>query len=171
MGDAEADIFDDAMVLPVSQQQIDRFRTHELWREWSERCPELFDADDVRLAKSQSGHGYHFFEWAAALAIYDLTGYLSLIEGYEFASHPRKRKVLVDVIPVEARDAIQAITDQKGVQCPDLLCFHPASRDWFFCEVKGPKDRLRGEQVKAFSSLAMASGKRIKLVQFELVKW
>ena len=41
--------------------------------------------------------------------------------------------------------------------------------DWFFCEVKGPRDRLRPEQKRKFEALAAASGKPVRLLHFSWV--
>jgi hypothetical protein len=48
---------------------------------------------------------------------------------------------------------------ESHVQCPDLLVYKPDFADWFFCEVKGPKDRLREEQIRYFRGLASALAK------------
>lgn len=36
--------------------------------------------------------------------------------------------------------------------------------DWFFCEVKGPRDRLAPEQKHKFEALATVSGKPVRLL-------
>jgi hypothetical protein len=40
--------------------------------------------------------------------------------------------------------------------------------DWFFCEVKGPSDRLRDEQVRKFARLAEMTSKPVRLIEFRL---
>jgi len=40
--------------------------------------------------------------------------------------------------------------------------------DWFFCEVKGPRDRLRGKQVRKFGLLAEMTSKPVRLIEFRL---
>ena len=51
-----------------------RWKNGELHREWARRYPELFDADDLRLAQNQSEFGYHFVEWLSAILLYNATG-------------------------------------------------------------------------------------------------
>jgi hypothetical protein len=82
-----------------SASQRSRFQSGVLAREWARRYPELFDADDLRLAGSQSHMGKHFFEWLAAILLYETTGYLSLVEKYEFARHKRKQAILGQLVP------------------------------------------------------------------------
>jgi hypothetical protein len=38
--------------------------------------------------------------------------------------------------------------------------------DWFFCEVKGPSDRLRSEQIQRFQVLADLTAKPVRLLEF-----
>jgi len=54
-----------------------------------------------------------------------------------------------------------------GTQCPDLLVYSPDYSDWFFCEVKGPKDRIREPQRLFFEELFKVSGKEISIVKFK----
>lgn len=126
-------------VVQVHPRQRKRFRSGELPAEWARRYPELFDEDDLRLAANRSD--YHFYEWLGAVVIFSTTGYLGLVEKYEFRAHPRKVRIVEDMISAEALRAIRG----GGTQCPDLLVYAPDRSDWFFCEVKGVGDRLRRE--------------------------
>ncbi len=49
-----------------------------------------------------------------------------------------------------------------------LLMYAPDMSDWFFCEVKGPGDRLRSEQMSKFEALAEVSGEPVRLMH---LKW
>ena len=40
--------------------------------------------------------------------------------------------------------------------------------DWFFCEVKGARDRLRDEQIRKFGLLAGMTSKPVRLIEFRL---
>ena len=60
----------------------EEFRSGGLGRVWMTRYPALFDDEDRRLYGTQ-GDTYHFFEWLAAVLIYESTGYQSLIEKYD----------------------------------------------------------------------------------------
>lgn len=44
-------------------------------------------------------------------------------------------------------------------QCPDLLVYAPDRSDWFFVEVKGPRDRLRPKQRDYFDELTSVTGR------------
>lgn len=160
-------IYDAYTKLPVSKSQFKQFKAGNLWRQWAAQYPELFDADDVRVAQSQAARGYHFHEWLAALVVYQSVGYLSLIESYEFKVQKRKQQILHQLLPESVRAVIAEITAMGRAQCPDLLCYKPDLSDWFFCEVKGPKDTSRPTQEECFHHLVEASGKKIRLFEFE----
>lgn len=161
------DIYEPFTKLPVSKYQFEQFKAGDLWRQWAALYPQLFDADDVRVAESQAARGYHFHEWLAALVIYQSVGYLSLIESYEFKVQKRKQSILHKLLPDHVQEAVVEITSLGKAQCPDLLCFKSDLSDWFFCEVKGPKDASRPIQEECFQHLVRASGKKIKLFEFE----
>lgn len=147
--------------------QKERFKSGGLWKEWAEQYPFLFDHDDIRIMNNQATMGIHFFEWLGAILIYHSTGYLSLVEQYEFKHHERKYKILKKLA---SSDLIEIITNHKEfgrTQCPDLLVYAPDFSDWYFCEVKGPTDRLRSEQRKFFEYLYNKSGKPIRSLHFK----
>jgi len=48
--------------------------------------------------------------------------------------------------------------------------YTPNHTDWFFCEVKGPNDKLRNEQMDFFSELENIAGKPIFVIKFEEYK-
>lgn len=141
--------------------QRDRFRSGELADQWAELYPEIFDSDDLRLAKSQPS--YHFLEWLGAVVLYSTTGYLSLIEKYEFGNHSRKVALFRSMLPP---DVLHLVTS-RSVQCPDLFVYSPDHKDWFFCEIKGQTDRLGVEQEKFFEQLGLACGRPVALLRFE----
>ncbi len=159
-------MFDEFGTIKTSREQFGRFKSGELWNEWANKYPELFDSDDIRVANTQANMGYHFHEWLAALLIYESIGYLSLIESYEFKIQTRKQEILKKIVPENVLSTIQSITKEGKVQCPDLFCFSPDYSDWFFCEVKGPKDKMREIQEQKFQSLVDISGKSIQVVSF-----
>jgi hypothetical protein len=160
-------MFTDIWVFPYKEEQHDKFRTGKLWQEWARQYPDIFDTDDARLAQSQAAHGYHFFEWLAAILIFQSTGYLSLVEKYEFSNHQRKHEILKKLV---MDDVFKLITDKTSkAQNPDLLVYSPSLTDWFFCEVKGRKDRLRQVQKDYFAELENISGKQVYVIQFKLL--
>jgi hypothetical protein len=147
--------------IEYTESQRDRFRSGELVKIWAKQYPRIFDKDDIRITRKQPN--YHFFEWLAAVIIYNSTGYLSLIEKYEFQNHRRKQKILRKLMTNE--QIIQIYL--HGAQCPDLLVYSPDHKDWFFCEVKGSRDKLRKEQIRYFERLCKVTGKRIYLIEFK----
>jgi len=148
-------------VVPFYAAQQRQFRSGVLAEQWARQYPLIFDDDDLRLAKSQPQ--YHFFEWLGAVVLHTTTGYLSLVEKYEFSNHARKVTLLRQMLP---QPVLQLVT-ARGAQCPDLFVYSPDQSDWFFCEVKGPIDRVRKEQEDYFAELAMVSGKPVALLGFE----
>lgn len=132
-----------------------------LWREWAERYPHLFDEEDVRLAGTQATHGSHFHEWLGAIVLHQTTGYLSLVEKYQFSPHTRKQEMFRALAPKAVCDEVLGRSIGAGPQCPDLVMYHPDLSDWFFCEVKGPRDTLRDEQIEFFAQLSSLSGRPV----------
>jgi hypothetical protein len=147
--------------IEFSPNQRETFRCGELLRIWAKQYPQLFDSDDIRLAKSQPE--YHFFEWLAAVVIYNTTGYLSLVEKYQFHNHKRKRRILGKILSEEQLRILEC----GNVQCPDLFVYSRDYKDWFFCEVKGKTDRLRQAQRKFFEQLMEITNKPVVLIQFK----
>jgi hypothetical protein len=158
-------------VVEFHPSQWERFTSGQLWQDWAKSFPDIFDEMDVQIARNQAPPPmrYHFFEWLAAVVLYQTTGYLSLVEQYEFPSHQRKRTILQRVVPP---DLLEFITDHSipygHVQCPDLLVYSPDFSDWFFCEVKGPRDTLSQPQRQFFHALAERSGKQIAILRFKV---
>lgn len=126
--------------------QRELFRRGDLFEQWRDRDPELFDEHDQRIVKNQrcyaSGSGYHFFECLVAVIIHETCGYLSLLEKYETASHTRKFETFRRVAPAKVVEYIL----QNRAGAPDLFSYDPTTGDWFFCEVKGGSDRLGPKQ-------------------------
>ena len=157
-------------VFEYDPQQREKFVSGGLWVQWAKDYPDIFDQQDIQIAKNQAGPKmkYHFHEWLAAVLIFHTYGYRSLIEQYEFEAQIGKRAIIKRLLP---RDVFTLVTDHKsafgGIQCPDLLAYSPIDSDWFFCEVKGPGDRLREKQSRFFEELARVSGKEIRVVYFQ----
>lgn len=151
----------------VARSQRVRWQSGHLAQEWRTRFPNLFDDDDLRIAKSQASRGTHFYEWLGAIVLHRMTGYLSLVEKYEFATHPRKQQIAAQLLPRPVRDALRD-RKQARAQAPDLLMYAEDLSDWFFCEVKGARDRLRAEQIRKFELLADMTSKPVRLLEVRL---
>jgi hypothetical protein len=149
--------------IQIERPQAARWKSGHLAPEWKKKFPELFDDDDLRLANSQSGN--HFYEWLGAIVLHHTTGYLSLVEKYEFGRHRRKQDIVAQLLPTPVRDALN-YRGQGYTQAPDLLMYAEDLSDWFFCEVKGPGDRLSDEQKRKFQVLADMTAKPVRLLKF-----
>jgi hypothetical protein len=132
--------------------QRERFREGALVREWRDRYPQLFDIDDERVLKTEEQRRYHFFEWLSAVLLFEATGYRSLIEKYSAKSHPQKRALLRQLVSPRLDDWLSE--NQSGQ--PDLFVYHLTTLDWYFCEVKGPGDRIRENQALWLDQLRKA---------------
>lgn len=130
------------------------------WREYADRYPELFDDLDVAQARSQASLGFHFHEWFAALVMHHATGYHALVGKYAFRKHVRKQEVLRSLTTEKIFSALCERRTRR-TQAPDLLMFAPDRSDWFLCEVKGPRDRLRTAQTDYFETLFRSCGRPI----------
>jgi|SRR5882724_1650877 len=159
----------------IPHERRKRFIAGKLWPEWAKEYPRIFDADDQRLAKNQACHYCHFYEWQAAILLYEKKGYLSLIEKYDCKNHKQKQAVLQQLVSQKLMSSslLELLVNRRQLgyhtQPPDLLAYKTDLADWFFCEVKGPKDKLRPEQNRYFQELAVECGKPIQLIQFRLI--
>lgn len=138
--------------------QREAFRSGVLLEEWASRYPQLFDERDIEITRKQLN--YHFFEWLAAILLYESTGYLSLVEKYETASHARKLEAFRKAVPGAVYEFV--LQNRSGV--PDLFVYAPDLSSWFFCEIKGPKDILRPHQIARHAELEKVSGKPVVIL-------
>jgi hypothetical protein len=144
-----------------SDKQREAFKNDLLRNLWAKQYPMLFDKNDISNAKNQPKN--HFFEWLAAIVIFNTTGNLSLVEKYEFQNQPRKRKILKMILNKDQLDILGA--DKR--QCPDLFVYSSDYKDWFFCEVKGHKDKLRVSQRNYFRQLEKTLKKPVYVIHFK----
>ena len=150
----------------TSPQHQQRWREGLLAPEWASAYPAIFDHDDLRIAGTQAHLGYHYHEWLAAILLHHTKGLLSLVEKYTFRSHDRKRRVVERLCDASSTEFLLQRGKEALVQCPDLLVYRPDLSEWYFCEVKGPHDRLRPEQAALFDQVEQATGKKVFLVEF-----
>lgn len=148
----------------VSHELRRRFVEGELVHEWAARYPHLFDRHERQTALNQLGG--HFPEWAAAVHLYGTTGWLSLVESYYAKSQIWKPRVLE---ALGAHGLVAFFREQRELgwgrmHPPDLLVYAPDFSDYFYCEVKGPRDSLSERQDAYFSALSAASGKPVYLL-------
>jgi hypothetical protein len=79
---------------------------------------------------------------------------------YGAESHKLKRPKLKTIVPSDVYDFI--VDDWAGM--PDLIVYAPDTSDYFFCEVKGPRDRIQGRQLPCAKRLSKMSGKPVALL-------
>ena len=129
-------------------------RLHEVM---AVRYPMVFDADDLRLARTQHKSGSHYTEWAVAAWLWDRLRLRSLVEKYEFTSqHPVKAATLARLgISIERR---------PDCQYPDLIVYDAAG-EWEFVEVKTRADVLRQTQSRFYEILRIRHGKTVKILR------
>jgi hypothetical protein len=162
----------------IGRIQIKRFRDlKQRWRyeglgpKWMKKYPFLFDVDpewDRALFYNQGVvYGRHFNEWLASLVLYYVTDFHALNQKYQFKKHKNKRKILESLCMT---DSLRELIDRRGngAQCPDLLMYDPNDPSkWFFCEVKGPGDRLQPNQLDLFRRLGVTGEKRVCVLSIE----
>jgi hypothetical protein len=149
---------------PFGRLQRKAFKSGTLMKEWKREYSFLFDKDDVRLALTQPEH--HFFEWLAAVMLYNSTGYLSLVEKYQFEAHFRKRRVITQLADDRLTEAMSSLAAGGRDQAPDLFIYSKDGGEWFFCEVKGENDRLSESQCERFRELSRIANRPVLLVEF-----
>jgi hypothetical protein len=120
----------------------------------------LFDKDDRMICRSQHGGGYHFYEWLAAILLYESTGYLSLVEKYWSNAHPRKLAIWDKLCP----EAVRNVPHESG--WPDSFFYAPDLPDWFFLETKGA-DKILDAQHRCFADLYRVSRRTVRVLQFK----
>ncbi len=150
--------------ISTTKDHQDHFKSGGLIDQWVQSYPQIFDADDLRIARSQGPRGYHFYEWLSAVIIFNSTGYLSLLEKYEMSNHQRKGEIFKKLVDPQTYEFIMKPKERR-TQCPDLFCFK--DDDWFFCEVKGKGDQIRPEQDEYFRNIEHVSRKEIRVLRID----
>lgn len=150
--------------LRFSYDEDDRtsFRAGVLSRHWAKQYPSIFDDDDLRLATGLQREKHHFFEWLAAVHLYELTGYLSLVEKYDCRNHPRKHSLFHSIVGPTVFANVMA--NPRGI--PDLVVYSPDRSDWLFAEVKGSTDRLKEHQRSRMHGLAAITGRSVIVLNY-----
>ena len=150
--------------IPYSLVQQSSFRSGSLLETWAAAYPFLFDAQDVAAARNQALRGYHFVEWLSAIHLWQEHGWLSLQSKYPYKKHAGKRAIFADVAGAATSTYFAGLTPKEYFQAPDLFVYAPDRSIWFYCEVKGPRDRLRPKQSAFFDALVAATGASIKVI-------
>lgn len=137
-----------------------QFRKGVLRQEWAERYPEMFTAIDCKIAKNQPRR--HFFEWLGAVLLYEATGYRSYMK-YDCGNHLEAQAMFCRLAGRRFSEAV--LEDSSGY--PDLFVYASDHRDWFFCEVKGYRDRIGPKQTRAAKQIVRETGRRVVLLNLQ----
>jgi hypothetical protein len=164
------DFISDIGTIPFGHDLREKWKTGFLYEEWAVEYPQIFDTDDLRQARNQGPLGYHFFEWLTAIVLFNSTGYLSLVSKYQFKIHERKQLVIHRIFSSGLPEIDRESLDVGNSQYPDLLMYSKDYAKWFFCEVKGPRDRMSNRQKVVFSELAEITGKPISIIRCNQIK-
>jgi VRR-NUC domain len=145
-------------ILRYKASDPERFRRGTLWRQWTREYPCVFDNADVRLVAPRAPYGRLFGEWLAA-AHYGDQGYRVLIGKYQFRkAHPVKNETFRRIAPKAVVDVLTPGGAFGRRQGPDLFVYSPDERQWFFAEVKGPRDTVSRKQKELFAEIERRSG-------------
>ena len=139
-----------------------------LQRQWVDKYPELFDERDLEIFLNQRHH--HFYEASAAIWWHE-RGYLSLVEKYDIKTpnerHPRKASIFHQCVSSPLFDRMWVAKKAHGYRGPpDLFVYKPDLSDWFFCEVKGPNDKVRSAQSAFWKELEEIFAKKVRILHF-----
>ena len=162
--------------VPFKESQRDLWKARTLGRQWMERyeneLPLYFNAERRRMVEEDRTvlEGFGFFETLGALVLYHATGYLPLSSTPNFKFTVDEENAVVEGLMDP--DLLRLIRDQESfglTQAPDNLMYAPGLSDWFFCDAKGPTDRLdpRTNAKEKFEAIARASGKPVRLLHFK----
>jgi hypothetical protein len=134
--------------------------------QWLQQYPDIFDADDLRLAMSQPKN--HFCEWFAAIHLFHREGAYSLVEKYVYQNHPAKVARMATLLSERERKTLDAIRLGHAVQPPDLLVFVPKTNRYWFAEVKGPDDRLSAKQIRSHDAITRQLGVPVEIIEVRI---
>jgi len=143
--------------------------------QWRNLYPTIFSAHDLEMAHSQPRN--HFFEWLAAVHLFQCEGSLALVEKYQYPrKHPEKHALYTAAFTDDERRDLEAIQKEFGnKQLPDLLVLHPPNWRPYFVEVKGHdpitghQDKLSPEQTECFKAIRDQLEVRVVLLNVRLV--
>jgi VRR-NUC domain-containing protein len=130
---------------------------------WHRAYPQLFDDDDLRLTRRQPA--YHFIEWFAAIHLFHQYGAHALLKKYGFQGHTRKCAVIDQLLGPGEREFLGTKLDG---QAPDLFVYKPDGSEFWFVEVKGPRDRLRLTQLRNHERLERRYGVPVDVMTVKL---
>jgi hypothetical protein len=133
-----------------------------LAQEWFETHPDLFDSEDLRITECQED--YHFYEWFGAIHYY-YRGYDVLVEQYIYKPHKRKLEEVETLLGAVGLARLQSLVKSLHCQPPDLFVYKRASKEFFLVDVKSKRDKLRDNQLTAFSEIAREFETEVRILR------
>lgn len=95
----------------------------------------------------------HFWEWYAAVQIFEREGACSLVAKCDCANHPVKTERLAGVLSERQVAFVKSIYCGYHTQIPDLFCYVPGAGRFWFAEAKArptASDRIRSPATRRF---------------------
>ena len=143
--------------------------------QWRSLYPTIFSARDLEMAHNQPRN--HFFEWLAAVHLFQCDRSLALVEKYQYPrAHPEKHALYTAAFTNDERRELEAIQKEfQNKQLPDLLVLRPPNSQPYFVEVKGHdpitghQDKLSADQTGCFKAIRDRIGVRVVLLNVMLV--
>jgi hypothetical protein len=136
-----------------------QFKSGELPKLWQMQYPQLFNKKDLSLTRA--GSNYSFFEWMGAILLYHATGYLSYHK-WDCENHPEKHALFCRL--VDPRFKRKTKQDSRG--SPDLFVVAPDHSEYFFCEAKGPGDKIGPRQRTFARYILRRTGRKVTVLNF-----
>ena len=160
-------MFNDLGSFIITKKQRELYKAGVVWKKWLKDYPDLFDKKDKQLFENQAVFGFGFVEFLSVIFIHNATGYIPLLGSYGWKTQADKNALVREMVSNETWDLIM---NQKShhSQPPDLFVYSPDKSNYFFCEVKGPGDRLRETQMQYFMLLQEVSGKPVYTIKYKL---
>jgi hypothetical protein len=151
----------------ITKRQRECYKAGTLWADWLRKYPELFDEKDKQFFRNQAVYGYGFVEVLAMIFLYNSTGSIPIFGSFGLQTQPRKNLIVKEVVSERTWETITRMSEYHS-QPPDILAYAPDKSDFFFCEVKGPGDRLRETQAQYFQLLEEVSGKPVYTIRYRI---
>jgi hypothetical protein len=149
----------------ITKGQRERYKAGDLWHEWLTKYPQLFDGKDQQFFQNQGVFGYGFVEALTMIFLLEGTGYYSIFGSYGLQTQPQKNSLVKSLVSEKAWEYL-LYKGKPHPMPPDIFAYAPDKSDYFFCEVKGPGDRLRDTQISYFQKLEKLTGKMVYTVKY-----
>ena len=149
------------------------------WKQWADDYRgRLFNDRDIQKKKNSTERHNYFHEWFSAIILFKDHDFLSVLHPYspkdeKSSPHRNKVEIVRDRVSQNVWDAIRTpVTGVKDPKAglPDLFVYRDDNKtEWFFAEVKGPKDTISKTQEMKSDRLDQAAGNNVvRLIELEI---